>query len=703
MLIANARRHVLSLTALALCACGSGDKNATAPAATADGGGGSAASGAAGGAGTSAGSGGTAGVAGIGGQGGSGGTGGDASDTLDTVVTALLSQYVLLAPRSNPDQRPTMIAFATSLPGIDQAGWTDQAHGDNFFAILTDGTPFAMLDNLAPSPDTANSSSQSLSPANPGPLPHVLGSDIPPLSPSAHVLLSLGNAFKDSRSILQSMLQDAGYTVTPGTGTLKELTESIVDDGYFHWHTHSGWVELTPGVKEPVITTATEYDKVVHKEAFIQNLWKKRWITVAGASWDRIPNPVDKNNDGKIDLEESLTVKAVYSLRPPFIDQFFHFSDNSVVMQDSCTSADGVFAGPFAKANAGVYVGWNSITTDNTRMALFTDRLLGANAVPPIEKPPQRPFGQQKVIEWMRAKALDSDGGTTNSKIMIAVKPGSDGGILAPSIESLWVDEGFFQPDPSKLIVTGIFGPRDDGKYKREVLLNGKALNVTDGDDTTIVADIDDTDDTKSAGIVVVTVGGRISNEVPLSLYDIPVSWEFVGADSLKITQTLHYKVRMDVHRYRTEPGGTPGGYFQVFRSRKDSSGTFFAGGTATVGDCKFDWAGSGAVKVPSSAAGLFGLFASGGFDPATGKFPLFLIVSDGGPATETVKCGDGTPSQQPLDTAIHSDKDPVVFMDPPTYAIMPGTTKYANEKGNGTLKWSLAAPLYGPTSKTKE
>lgn len=99
------------------------------------------------------------GTAGPGGTGPTAGAGGDDPVTRVAVVTALESEYMRLAPRSNPDQRAAMIAYATSLSGVQNAGWTDAEHGDNFFAMLNDETPFAMLDNLVNAPGSPPSSS----------------------------------------------------------------------------------------------------------------------------------------------------------------------------------------------------------------------------------------------------------------------------------------------------------------------------------------------------------------------------------------------------------------------------------------------------------------------------------------------------------------------------------------------------------------
>lgn len=534
-----------------------------------------------------------------------------------------------------------------------------------------------------------------------------------PVSPHARLLFSLGNAFDDNRPALQPMLEKAGYKVTSALGTLESLSKDIVGDGYFYWASHSGWLEIkgdcsatSTSCTQPVwiIATATEWSAAADATDFIKDLRKNHLISLAGASWDRVPNPVDTNKNGKIDEEERVTHKTVYAIRPEFVSTRFKFSDSSTILQDGCTSAAKPFSDAYFAANAGMYLGWDKVTFMGPKMALFTDRLLGSNTVPPVEDPPERPFSQRKVIDWMRAKGLDGSG--SGSKLQVAINPGNAGpeaepGILAPSIQFMSVDDGLFQGDPGTLTLSGEFGQRDDGKYKREVFLAGKSLHIQDGGDNwTIIADLKDGD--PAGGPVVAIIGGRISNEVPLSLYDIHMTYEFVGADSLRISQNVHYKVRMDVHRSREDVGVPPVGRLEPFRSRKDSSAFFTASGTANVATCQFTWSGSGPIVVPTVPAGS-GLLLGGVVDLATGTFPAFMPTSEGGPVTEVVTCPPGSSTTSTLQASIRFDNNPVATMNMSTYALMAGSATYTNARGNGTLNWYDSLPLYPPTATTKD
>ncbi|HEY8073157.1 MAG TPA: hypothetical protein VIF62_03590, partial [Labilithrix sp.] len=585
--------------------------------------------------------------------------------------------------------------------GIYDAGWSDADHGDNFFALLDDDTPFAMLDNLVNAPDATSSTPGGI-------VPPTMTPPIVPLGPNARLLFSLGNAFSDNRPALKSMLANAGYSVTTPDATLTMLYDAVKDDGYFYWASHAGYFDvqgtcgpnLTSCNKEIwMISTASEWSAAADATDLVKGLYAAHLITVAGASWDNIPNPVDTNKNGKIDPEEQITHKVVYAIQPAFIAQRFKLSEKSAVFQDSCTSAFHAFSDAYTSAGADLYVGWDKTTWMGPKMALFTDRMLGANTVAPIEAPPERPFPQDRVIAWMRAKNLDGSG--SGSKLQVTANPDSGAGILAPSIQYLLVDEGFLQPDQSTLTFIGSFGPRDDGKYKREVFLGGKPLHISDGgDESTIIADLPDDD--SAAGAAVVVIGGRISNEVPLSLYDVRMTWQFAGAGSLFIKQDLHYKLRMDVHKSRDDVGAAPVGRLEGFRLRKDSYGTYAASGTGTVGTCDYIWTGSGNVTIPAVPMGP-SLLLAGVVDLASGTIQAFTPVSDGGPATETVTCDGNPPMDFVLSTAIGYDANPAASMDTSTYAVNGGVATLHKDNGTGTLVWMYAVPLFPPTDKTKD
>jgi hypothetical protein len=635
------------------------------------------------------------GSSGGGGTTATGGSSGGDFDTRSALYTVLNDKYVFFAPRSDPTQRPAMIAFALSLPEIESAGWTDPDHGDNFYAILKDGSPYTILDNLG-------------QPTDPPLVPIAFGptrvTKIVPASTKARLYYSLGDAFNNNVPALQSLLTPVGYKTVTGTGHLEELTTQVKGDGYFYWMTHSGWL-VEKGVQVPIISTSELYTKLAHDSDFIRNLYDEGVLTVSAVTNNKRAIPVDLNSDGKITSEEELDYNIVYAIRPAFIKKYFQFSANSVIMQESCTSGDPVFRDAYLAAKAGAYVGWSSVTRPGLQMPLLTDRLLGGNVLKPLDSPPERPFDFLGVMAWMQSKGYDLDG--DGSRLMASYPSGSNAGILAPSIRSMQINELHLLGKPSLLVISGTFGPRDDTKYKREVVVNGIQLKIVDGNDTSITAEIPETG-ISSAGPCVVVIGGRISNEVPISLYTLKMNYTFLGPGTMKVVDTITYKIRLDVHQNRGAIDTEPSGDVAFFFGRSDSTASFVASGTGDVNGCTHTWAGTGSITTATTLGNPFTIDLTGEYDRATGKFPSFqpIILFKPTDGTTTVQCpGPGGPVTEPggILNIVSYDSDPQLEIDLDTYAIQPGSVKYTtNPIGVGTLSWQLCTPQYPPTDKTK-
>ena len=144
------------------------------------------------------------------------------------------------------------------------------------------------------------------------------------------------------------------------------------------------------------------------------------------------------------------------------------FNSNSLVFISACHSADPlVLEFELAALNAGasLYLGWSdtmAIPQAVVSGAYLFDRLLGTNAVDPVETPPQRAFSWAPVLADMathKRSNMDQTLDTTFSARkgatakLIPLTLGGQFAQLAPSIESFSVDE---QND--ELIVNGYFG-----------------------------------------------------------------------------------------------------------------------------------------------------------------------------------------------------------------------------------------------------
>jgi hypothetical protein len=599
-------------------------------------------------------------------------------------IQALEFKYIALTPRSVPANRAAYVASALKIPGVKEAGWSPQ--GDNFYAIFTDGTPYAMLDNLKPLPTPIASGT---------PLVETSATAIPSQK-KAVVIFSLGDAFGDPTIKLEQMLKDAKYSVTPSIGTLSFLMSDVTGVGYFYWHTHSGFAH--PEAAEPFALVSTGSDVTPESEAsaLIKQLKADKMIATTSVIQDRIKNPIDENKNGKIDEEEQFVHKGMYAITPKFVRTYFKFGPSSSVMQDSCTSADVLMQSAYQDAGAKIFFGWDKVTQDNNRMVVLTDRLLGANVMEPKETPPQRPFEWTPVLDWMHSKNLDSDGGASH----ITVTQSGDGGLLAPSISSLIISEALYANSPSKINIFGMFGPRNDGLYKREVFVNGQSLNITGGTDTMIEADMPNTGP-GVAGDCQVKVAERVSNIVPITLWEIKFKFNFDGPASARYDVDLTYKLRLDIHRPRELPGGELKGDVRHFLCMNQGTATFTSSGTYSDG-CTHNWSGSGSTGPPPGPGTPYYMALFGEVDVKNRKFVTFIpIATFSTPVTDNFVCPKGN-GKSVLPPSVATSAPIVPTIAEGTYAIVAGQGTLTTALGVGTLKWETTMPQFPPTDKTK-
>lgn len=595
-------------------------------------------------------------------------------------VEALDAKYIELMPRSHPENRAAFIAAVIDLPGFREAGWSEE--GDNLCAVFDDGQPFVFLDNRKP--DDSLSSSQ----ARPNTTAAV------PRDKNATLMFSLGTMFKDQTTLMEGMLDQAGYSATKSPGLVPTLIADKKIYGYMYWSTHSGF--LKDGT--PVITTLSTWDSNIDQTEPFKTLLHDHLLIRSGGHMDRIENPVDANHNGQIDEEERVTLAHVYAVTPEFIQTYMHFGPGSVVVQDSCTSADAKIQQAFSAAGASVYLGWDAVTKDSDRMALFTDRLLGTNTFAPYSTPPLRPFEAPSVLAWMRANGLDSDGATSHLKEFY--KPGPTAGILSPSIESISIEEGVKSSDPDIITVKGIFGAKDDVNLKRELFVAGQPLSITGGDDDEIIGIIP-TSGLGSSGNCMVKIGGRSSNIVPISSWDLLLTNAHDDAlgGTAKIEIKFHLRFRGDVHKRRTLPGSTATGPVVTMTAKSDSTATWTASGG--YDDCTLS--GSGSLKAGNTnrfnGPEIVGLLA---VDVNTGAIVTSTAYAVG--PTYVITCPDSTSEQvvqSVMADAAGLPNFPLQFQ-PGTFTIQGDSLSGSFGDIQFSWNWSTAEPTFPPTPDTQ-
>lgn len=135
-------------------------------------------------------------------------------------------------------------------------------------------------------------------------------------------------------------------------------------------------------------------------------------------------------------------------------------------------------------------------------------------------------------------------------------------------------------------------------------------------------------------GYLQVVNGGRCSNVVPITHWEIPVQVVHT-IDTLTVTLTVNVRLRADVHGWRLDPAGTRFGAFTsgVLTNSLDSNGTFAASGQlaqfepTTRTRTTVTWRGGGSF---GNAPGLFPITLSGTITWATRRMPVQVLAVGG-------------------------------------------------------------------------
>jgi hypothetical protein len=291
-----------------------------------------------------------------------------------------------------------------------------------------------------------------------------------------------------------------------------------------------------------------------------------------------------------------LTEAEHYGITATFIAKYdWRFGLHSLVYFDTCLGGNAPF---FIRAcvnrGASVYLGWNRAVGDQHALratTFFFDRSLGTNkaripAPIPIgpEKPKQRPFDYAAVLQEMQRRDPPLTVYKPGSPEQADLRPsaGTTGklSLLAPSIKRLTVDEG-----NDRLVVRGSFGedPGDEGS----VTIGETRAEVTEWTPQRIACALvrpgrRPQPAAGSAGEVVVTVRGRRSNAVPLTLWRVKMNYAFKRAvGNLAYSLRFDLFLRADVHSYRDEPGRAPRDPVVHFRAAAGTECRFRVGGNA--------------------------------------------------------------------------------------------------------------------------
>jgi hypothetical protein len=415
------------------------------------------------------------------------------------------------------------------------------------------------------------------------------------------------------------MLHKRGYDVQTQDATVDNLTK-ISGDGVFHISTHGGTEKARDGKDYWAMFTST---------------------------------PVNDTNDAnyKLDLDSARLIyftaangytalvfkhyETHYAITGNFITHYkWSFAPNCVAFLNFCYSNQSGFAQSVIDQGATVAAGWSNAADPEKAWKsarYFFDRLLGTNMEPPLETGKQRPFNLAVVVPDMEAKGV-TDASTTRFGTSKLVVVGTADTILAPSIQTMDIQERFFEnplKGQNKLTINGLFG---DG-MQPTVTVGGANVTVVDFSPTVIHCHIADKPDQPgySGNVIVKTDVGITGNAVPITTWQgdfIYSTTIFPASSGILITSimTTHAYLRADVHEYRTKPAETllkQGA--KVFRATMGSGMHFeTAGGpppgtTWTRHSADYVYGLNGTVPDKYGS----GFILEGTFNPKSGTVPL--------------------------------------------------------------------------------
>jgi hypothetical protein len=135
------------------------------------------------------------------------------------------------------------------------------------------------------------------------------------------------------------------------------------------------------------------------------------------------------------------------------------------------------------------------------------------------------------------------------------------------------------------------------------------------------------------SGDIQVVVGGRKSEPVAMTEWNVPFTYRLIGEGSLKYTVVLNVKIRADIRGQRFLPQDVPTFAPIVVWTLSDSSGTVSASGEKRDSQNKLieKWTGGGAL-VPLKPTGPTSNYIhfQGNFDKPSSTLKNFLLVSTG-------------------------------------------------------------------------
>jgi hypothetical protein len=558
-----------------------------------------------------------------------GGTdGGGVANEKTAAFEAIKSKMASFDGSNRAQENRDMLAFVQGRSEFVESGLAEES-GD-VWARFADGRTLIIANNFAfPSPP-ANS-------VRPGPtaLRSTKESGAPGTS-KVVLAFSIGSYFR-ATSKVAAMFQKQNYDVQPDSIDLPDFTSQQISsveglkalDGVavLYLFGHGALAPLQSGDQpEYAIWTSTVQDE--ETDSLYQADLDDGSLTYFAAD----NYELDEDQVGLSRLPE-----VRYAITAKFVEKYWtgKFVPHSLVFMNSCASSSIEaldFKLAVLNAGAGIYFGWNDPVQGLDAVesaAWFFDRVLGTNSFH-AESPPQRPFEPLAVFAEMQtrprpeetpgdADTLDSstDPQTGLPSTLMPFTLTSDEGILAPSIESLAVNEA-----TDELAVNGSLG-----SVQSKILMGNDELMIKSWDEVGAICELPRTGADAAGPVTVILANGHFSNFVPLTRWHGTAIYTVQEAGSLTMTMTFDFTFRGDIHGPREAPGEVVADHSVVLQTAAVSSGTYAFSGSfedarADGSSSLEEWSGSGTLTAEScpnasqeSCVQAIGTIAHGAWD----------------------------------------------------------------------------------------
>jgi hypothetical protein len=282
--------------------------------------------------------------------------------------------------------------------------------------------------------------------------------------------------------------------------------------------------------------------------------------------------------------------------------------------------------------------------------------------------------------------------------------------MLRPSVMRV-LEEAAAPNEPfTKLLLEGDFGD-DPGIGKRTVTWGGRAMDVVRWEDEEGIAiRIPNPAPVGNVQVLIQREFESKSNEVPMTEWTVPFTFEHREQGSLKATIVANVKFRADIHGERYEPEGPVVYLVKPFANIADCKGTLTATGTYSPSAGKsYTWSGgSSLVSIDSGHQGdpPPNLIVNGGAMTGTGTTLYFWLTASGS-FTETYKWTDINGGVHTEIDEMQTDVDgskffvPLPTIHPTTYVFSGGNKTVPNGSESETLSWPAVTPAAKPASDT--